>query len=219
MLVYATHKGGRYLPIAESLREQPEGKRGLYINMTNQCNCDCVFCLRSKKEMAPTSSLWIPRDPTVEEIKAELAEVPWEYISEVVICGFGEPLIRLKEAIAVLKYIRDTVPDIPTRVNSNGLGELEHGREIAPELAGLVDTISISLNASNAERYLALTQSVFGIKSYEAMLTFAKHCKPYIKNVVLTIVDKVNSPEEIAKCQKICDDIGLKLRVRPYEDN
>lgn len=219
MIVYATHKGGRYLPIADSLEEMPHGKRGLYINMTNRCNCDCVFCLRSKKEMLPTSSLWIEQEPTVEEIKAELNNVPWEYISEVVICGFGEPLIRLDEVIAVLKHIKEIVPHIPTRVNSNGLGELEHGREIAQLFAGILDTISISLNASNAERYLALTQSVFGIKSYEAMLDFAEHCKPYIPNVVLTIVDKVNSPQEIAKCQAICDARGLTLRVRPYEDS
>ena len=56
MIVYATHAGGRYLPIEESLREQPEGKRAVYVNITNDCNCDCVFCLRSMKEMARESS-------------------------------------------------------------------------------------------------------------------------------------------------------------------
>jgi len=40
-----------------------------------------------------------------------------------------------------------------------------------------------------------------------------------VPNVVLTIVDHVEGPDEIAKCQKICDDRGLKLRVRPYEDH
>ena len=59
MIVYATHAGGRYLPMEESLREQPEGKRAVYVNITNDCNCDCVFCLRSMKEMARESSLWI----------------------------------------------------------------------------------------------------------------------------------------------------------------
>ena len=52
MIVYATHAGGRYLPMEESLREQPEGKRAVYVNITNDCNCDCVFSLRSMKEMA-----------------------------------------------------------------------------------------------------------------------------------------------------------------------
>ena len=219
MIVYATHSGGRYLPIAESLREQPEGKRAVYVNITNDCNCDCVFCLRSMKEMARESSLWIEQDPSVEEIIAELDRLPWEYVREVVCCGFGEPLIRLDTVLAVLRYVKEHHPDIPTRVNTNGLGELEHGYEFAAQFAGLLDTISISLNASNAERYLALTRSRFGISSYEAMLTFAEHCKPYVPNVVLTVVEKVEDAEEIAVCRRICAERGLTLRVRPYEDS
>jgi len=217
MIVYATHAGGRYLPIAESLREQPEGRRAVYVNITNDCNCDCVFCLRSMKEMAKESSLWIEQDPSIEEIIAELDRLPWEYVREVVCCGFGEPLIRLDTVLAVLRHVKKHHPDVPTRVNTNGLGELEHGSEFADRFLGLLDTISISLNASNAERYLALTRSKFGISSYEAMLTFAEHCKPYVPNVVLTVVEKVENEEEIALCRKICAERGLNLRVRTYE--
>ena len=219
MIVYATHTGGRYLPFEESLREQPEGKRSVYVNITNDCNCDCVFCLRSMKEMAKGSSLWIEHDPSVEEILAELDRLPWEYVREVVCCGFGEPLIRLDTVLAVLRYVKERHPNVPTRVNTNGLGELEHGCIFAERFAGLLDTISISLNASNAERYLALTRSKFGISSYEAMLTFAEHCKPYVPNVVLTVVEKVENEEEIALCRKICAERGLTLRVRTYEDS
>ena len=219
MIVYATHTGGRYLPFEESLREQPEGKRSVYVNITNDCNCDCVFCLRSMKEMAKESSLWIEHDPSVEEILAELDRLPWEYVCEVVCCGFGEPLIRLDTVLAVLRYVKERHPNVPTRVNTNGLGELEHGCTFAERFAGLLDTISISLNASNAERYLALTHSKFGISSYEAMLTFAEHCKPYVPNVVLTVVEKVENEEEIALCRKICAERGLTLRVRTYEDS
>ena len=219
MIVYATHTGGRYLPFEESLREQPEGKRSVYVNITNDCNCDCVFCLRSMKEMAKESSLWIEHDPSVEEILAELDRLPWEYVREVVCCGFGEPLIRLDTVLAVLRYVKERHPNVPTRVNTNGLGDLEHGCTFAERFAGLLDTISISLNASNAERYLALTRSKFGISSYEAMLTFAEHCKPYVPNVVLTVVEKVENEEEIALCRKICAERGLTLRVRTYEDS
>ena len=219
MIVYATHAGGRYLPMEESLREQPEGKRAIYINITNSCNCDCVFCLRSMKEMAKESSLWIDHDPTLAEITEQLDRLPWEYISEVVCCGFGEPLMRLDTVLCVLRHVKKYHPQVPTRVNTNGLGELEHGTIFAQRFAGLLDTISISLNASNAERYLALTRSKFGIGSYEAMLTFAEHCKPYIPHVVLTVVEKVENEEEIARCRKICVERGLTLRVRTYEDS
>lgn len=219
MIVYATHAGGRYLPMEESLREQPEGKRAVYVNITNDCNCDCVFCLRSMKEMARESSLWIEHDPSLPEIVEELERLPWQYVREVVCCGFGEPLIRLDTVLSVLRWVKEHHPDMPTRVNTNGLGELEHGYVFANQFAGLLDTVSISLNASNAERYLALTRSRFGISSYEAMLTFAEHCKPYVPNVVLTVVEKVEDAEEIALCRRICAERGLTLRVRPYEDS
>ena len=219
MIVYATHAGGRYLPMEESLREQPEGKRAVYVNITNDCNCDCVFCLRSMKEMARESSLWIEHDPSLPEIVEELERLPWQYVREVGCCGFGEPLIRLDTVLSVLRWVKEHHPDMPTRVNTNGLGELEHGYVFADQFAGLLDTVSISLNASNAERYLALTRSRFGISSYEAMLTFAEHCKPYVPNVVLTVVEKVEDAEEIALCRRICAERGLTLRVRPYEDS
>ena len=219
MIVYATHRGGRYLPIEESLREQPIGKRSIYVNITNDCNCDCVFCLRSMKEMAKESSLWVEHDPSTGEILSELERLPWEYVGEIVCCGFGEPLMRLETVLDVLQYVKEHHPDVPTRVNSNGLGELEHGCEFAERFKGILDTISISLNASNAERYLALTRSQFGIQSFEAMLTFAEHCKPYVPNVILTVVEKVEDAEEIALCRKICEERGLTLRVRPYEES
>ena len=219
MLVYATHKGGRYLPLSESLKIQPEGQRNLYVNITNECNCACTFCLRNMKKMAEESSLWLTNKPTLAEFKAALDDVPWSYIKEVVFCGFGEPTMRLDVLLALMHYVKEQHPGMPTRLNTNGLGELEYGREISRDFKGILDTISISLNASNAERYYELTRAKYGIQSYEAMLTFAEHSKKYVPNVVLTIVDQVEGPDEIARCQTICKDRGLTLRRRASEDS
>jgi len=221
MIVYATHAGGRYLPLDQSLAEQPTGKRNLYVNLTNQCNCSCTFCLRQTKKMAAEHSLWLREgEPTVAEVKATLDAVPWDYIKEVVFCGFGEPTLRLPELIELLHYVKEKHPDLPTRLNTNGLAELQYGRDdIAPQFAGILDTVSISLNASNAERYYELTRARFGLKSWEGMLTFAEHCQPYVPQVVLTIVDHVEGEDEIAKCRALCAARGLTLRVRPYEAN
>lgn len=219
MIVYATHAGGKYLPLEESLRVQPEGRRNLYVNITNRCNCACTFCLRTMKHVAEQSTLWLKREPTVAEVEQALDEVPWEYIKEVVFCGFGEPTMRLDDLLTLLHYVKKTHPDLPTRLNTNGLGELENGRVFAADFKGILDTVSISLNASNAQRYYELTRAKFGEKSYEAMLTFAEHCKPYVPHVVLTIVDHVEGPDEIARCKAICEQRGLTLRVRPYEDS
>ena len=219
MLVYMVDRG-KYLLPEESLKRRPEGKRGLYVNITNECPCACTFCLRTKKDMPEDMSLWLGgKEPTVEEVKAALLAAPWDYVKEVVFCGFGEPTMRLADLIELLRFVKEQHPDLPTRVNTNGLGELEHGCVFAERFAGLLDTVSISLNASNAERYLALTRSKFGISSYEAMLTFAEHCKPYVPNVVLTVVEKVENEEEIALCRAICAERGLTLRVRTYEDS
>ena len=74
------------------------------------------------------------------------------------------------------------------------------------------------MNAATAERYLQITRSKFGLQAYPAMLDFAENMKKFVPHVVLTVVDKVTPPAEIEQCQKICNERGLKLRVRPYED-
>ena len=218
MIIYMTD-GGKYFSVAEGLKKKLKMPRGLYINLTNQCNCDCVFCLRKKKSMAENSSLWLKTEPTADEVKSELDAVDWKNISEVVFCGFGEPTLRLAELLELLRYVKKIRPEIPTRLNTNGLGELEHGRNISADFENILDTVSISLNAATAEKYFKITRAKFGIKSYEAMLTFAEHMKKFVPNVVLTIVDKVTPPEEIEQCKKICAERNLTLRVRPYEDS
>ena len=217
MIVYAVEPGGKYVTVKESLALHPEGKRGFYVNLTNQCTCACTFCLRSLKEMAEGHSLWLKKEPSVEEVWAELSALPWDKAEEIVFCGFGEPTMRLEVLTALLRRIRDGHPGVRTRLNTNGLSDLHFGRNTAPDFDGLLDTISISLNASNAERYLELTRSRFGLPSFDAMLAFAERAKAYVPDVVLTVVDHVEDDGEIARCRKICEERGLRLRVRPYE--
>lgn len=212
MIIYMT-EGGKYFPV------NSEKKRGLYINLTNRCNNDCPFCLREKKVMAAENSLWLEHEPTIDEVKFELDAAPLDIVTEIVFCGFGEPTIRLAELLELLKYVKKIRPQIPTRLNTNGLGNLEHGRNIEQEFENILDTASISLNAATAERYLQITRSKFGLKAYTAMLDFAENIKNFVPNVILTVVDKVTPPDEIEQCKKICAERGLNLRVRPYEDN
>lgn len=221
MIVYGTAKGGKYIPIEEYLEMFPDGKHNLYVNITNACNCACTFCLRSMKEMREDASLWLHgTEPSVEEVKALLDDVDWHRIQEVVFVGFGEPTLRLEDLITLITYVKRTHPEVKTRLNTNGLSDLAYGRDTSADFAGgILDTVSISLNASNAERYLELTQAKYGIESFDAMLRFAEKMKAYVPHVVLTVVDEVEGSEEIERCQKMCDARGLTLRVRPYERN
>lgn len=220
MIVYAVDKGGEYITLEESLRRHPEGKRSIYVNLTNRCTCACTFCLRTMKKMAEEHSLWLKEEPAVETVKKELDEAHWDHVGEVVFCGFGEPTMRIDDLTELLRYVKKTHPEVKTRLNTNGLSDLNFNRSTAKDFAGnILDTVSISLNASNAERYLELTRSEFGIGSYEAMLSFAEDMKAYVPDVVLTVVDHVEDDGEIAICEKICKERGLRLRVRPYEDS
>ncbi len=219
MYAYAVDPGGEYITPEESRRRHPEGKRGFYVNFTNRCPCACTFCLRSLKRMPAEHSLWLAEEPSVPEVEAALADLPWPLASELVFCGFGEPTTRLDVLTDLLRWTRREHPGIPTRLNTNGLSDLIHGRDTAPDFAGLLDTVSISLNAATPERYLALTRSRFGIGSFEAMLRFAQACRDYVPNVVLTVVDQVGDAAEIEACRQIAESCGLKLRVRRYESH
>lgn len=105
MIVYMVD-GGKYFSLDDALKLGLQTPRGLYVNLTNRCDNDCVFCLRRTKEMMRGSSLWLEREPTVEEVIAELRAVPWSSVSEVVFCGFGEPTLRLEELIELLRWLK-----------------------------------------------------------------------------------------------------------------
>ena len=107
----------------------------------------------------------------------------------------------------------------PVRINTNGHANLIHGRDVIPELKGRIDTLSISLNANNAADYTALCHPVQGEAAYQAMLDFAGEAKRYVPHVVLTIVDKDKTQEEIQNCRDIADRLGVKLRIRSFIDS
>lgn len=192
-------------------------KTGIYVNMTNRCPCACTFCLRHNGEgVYGSDSLWLDREPTVQEVCDSIDTWDLSKYNEIVFCGYGEPTERLYDLLEVAKYIKSK-SDIKIRINTNGLADLIWNEKTAPKLEGLIDTVSVSLNATNKEEYLKVVRPKFGIDSYDAMLNFTKDCSKYVPNVVMTVVDFVTSKEEQEICGKICESVGAILRVRPYE--
>ena len=193
--------------------------KNIYVNMTNKCPCNCVFCLRHTKEMMEGNDLWLKEgEPDVDHVLQLFSQYDLSVINELVFCGFGEPLERLEDVCAVIDALKQKYPELKVRVNTIGLANLIYDRDVTPELSGRVDTISISLNAPNAEEFLELTRSRFGIESYEALKEFAVLAKSYVPNVVMTVVEQVMPEEKIKICQNICDELGVTLRVRPFEN-
>ncbi len=191
----------------------------LYVNLTNRCSNACTFCVRNKHDnVNGQDDLWLEREPTREEIQADFQARDMSKYSEVVFCGYGEPMVRYDDVLFLAKWLKETYQQIPVRINTNGQANLIAGRDITPELAGIVDVLSISLNAENAQKYQKLCRSEFGEAAYEGLLDFAERAKEFVPSVVLSVVDKTMPPEEIAHCREIAQSRGVELRVRPYID-
>ena len=195
----------------------PVGK-GLYVNLTNRCPCACTFCIRRNGAgVYGSDPLWLEREPTVEEAVAALDAADLPRYEEVVFCGYGEPTERLDDLLAVARHVRAVAPKMPIRVNTNGLADLIAGAPTAEKFRGLVDVVSVSLNAATAEEYEALCRPKFGRAAYEAMLKFAAELKGVVPSVVLSVVGTPDmTPEKIAACRAVCERIGVPLRVRTY---
>ena len=84
-------------------------------------------------------------------------------------------------------------------------------------MEGLIDTVSISLNTPNEERYHEIVRSRFGNKAFQAMLDFAEEIKQYVPNVILTTVRTTITEEEEEQCRRICEKLGVKYRIREFE--
>ena len=193
--------------------------RNIYVNMTNKCPCRCVFCLRYTKEQLEGNTLWLKDgEPSAEEVTEMFLQYDLSVINEVVFCGFGEPLERLYDIVKVIDELKKHYPELRFRLNTAGLANLIYGKDVTPELKGRFDTVSISLNAPDRDEYLELTRSKFGIQSYDALKEFAVLAKQYVPNVVMTVVEKVMSEEKIEICRNICSELGVNLRVRPFEE-
>ncbi|MDD8048672.1 MAG: TatD family nuclease-associated radical SAM protein [Thomasclavelia sp.] len=212
MILYTVNKG-KYYNIADY--DSHKGMK-VYVNLTNRCSCNCTFCLRQTKQMLENNTLWLKEEPSVKQIIDEFDKYDINEFEEIIFCGFGEPLIRNDDVIKVAKYLKERDPNCSIRVNTNGLSSLSNKRDITKDFKGVLDTISVSLNATTKEEYFQMTRSSFGIDSFDEMLDFAKKAKKTSKKVVLTVVDIIGE-QKIKQCQKIADDLGVHLRVRPFE--
>jgi len=189
-------------------------KNQVYMNITNKCDCSCTFCIRTTKDtVGDASDMWFKQDPTLEEIKAAIDGFDFTGFDELVYCGYGEPTCALDNLLASAKYAKEKL-GIKIRLNTNGLCNLYHKRDIIPELAKVIDSVSISLNAPTAEKYQAVTRPQFD-NAFKDMLAFAKEAKDVFSHAQLSIVD-VLPKEEIEACQKLADDIGIYLKIRVF---
>lgn len=189
----------------------------LYVNVTNRCSNDCIFCVRNNHDdVNGKDNLWLDHEPTVEEIKEDFKTRDLSKYSSIVFCGYGEPLMRFDDCIEIARWLKKQHPNLPIRINTNGQANMIEKRDVTPLFEGLIDTVSISLNASNAKRYDEICQSVFGEAAFEGIQEFARLAKRFVPKVIFSIVDHDISKEEIEICRIIAENCGVDFRIREY---
>lgn len=192
----------------------------VYINLTNSCTNDCVFCIRSIKDDVVGANLFLNTENVkAEDVIAQLEAMKNKLSSEIIFCGYGEPMLKLDVLKQVAKYIKEKYPNTVLRVNTNGHANLVYKRNVLPELKGLIDKFSISLNGENEEIYNELSQPhVKG--AYEAVKDFIKEAVKQGFDTTATIVTGYkNYKVDMPKCIEITKDLGAKFRERPWIEN
>jgi TatD DNase family protein len=185
-------------------------RENLYLNITNRCTNKCFFCIRFHSNYVKGHNLRLSDEPTEAEIKDAIGD-PAQY-KEVVFCGYGEPLLRVDLLKSIAAWIKQHNGKV--RINTNGHGNLIHGRNVLPELRGIVDSISISLDAHNEEVYNRICKPALN-NAFQGVLDFIKESRKIIPDVQVTVValDGV----DIEKCRMIAQDLGVELRVRELD--
>jgi len=184
----------------------------LYLNITNACTLACRFCPKTQDDYYVKGHyLRLDHQPSYDEVIAAIGD-PTIY-AEVVFCGYGEPTLRLPLLKRVAKWLKQR--GVRVRVNTDGLANLVHRRNIVPELRGLVDSVSVSLNAQNEDLYNEHCQpSRPG--AYEACKAFIRAAVKDLPEVAVTALDGLPGID-VEECRRIAEDeFGARFRRRVY---
>ena len=190
----------------------------IYINLTNRCTNDCIFCLRKDKNDVKGQELWLDNENStakdvIEQLEKIYAQTPSK---EIIFCGYGEPMMKLDVLKEVAQYIKNNYPESKIRVNTNGHANFVYKRNVVPELKGLIDEFSVSINGATKEEYNELSQPKFD-EAYEEMKKFIKSCADENISVVASVVEGYKGKHlDLEKCEQIANDLGAKFRVREW---
>lgn len=187
-------------------------RNSLYLNITNRCSNRCSFCAKFDDFTVKGHFLKLEREPDFREVMTAVAE--HSGYDEVVFCGYGEPLLRLDLVLKVAEELKKKGAAI--RINTDGQANLAHGRNILPEISGLVDTVSVSLNAADAETYSRLCKTPFGEEGFRGVCAFIREAKRFVPKVVASAVTVPGI--DIARVRRLAEELGAEFREREYAE-
>lgn len=188
-------------------------RNSLYLNITDRCTLECRFCPKHRAQgpVVHEYDLSLDHRPEVEEIITAIGD-PSAY-DEIVFCGFGEPTLRFKVLLEVARWIKKHGGKV--RINTDGLANLVNKRNVLPEMQGLVDSLSVSLNAQNEEIYARHCQPALP-GSWQALLDFLTEAPKYIPEVTATAIDGLEGVD-IQACEKLATERGVTFRRRQLD--
>ncbi len=182
----------------------------LYLNITARCTNECSFCIKYYSDFVKGHNLKLKEEPSAQEV-IDAAGDASKY-REVVFCGYGEPTARLDEMREISLALKQRGASA-IRLNTNGHGNLIHGRSIVKELAEFIDEVSVSLDVDAADKYDRICKPAFGPETYAKVKEFVRECKQHIKKASVTFLDMPGV--DLAACERIArEELGVPFRVR-----
>ena len=192
----------------------------IYINLTNMCTNDCIFCLRRDKDDVCGQDMWLKTETnTAADVIEQLKKYTDKISKGVTFCGYGEPTMKFEVLKEVAQYIKNNYPETLIKVNTNGHGNVINKKNIVPELKGLVDEFSISLNAQDEGLYNELCQPKID-NAYQAMKEFAINAhNEGIKTTLSVVSGYKNYDVDLKKCKEIAKSLNANFRNREWIPN
>ena len=79
----------------------------IYINLTNMCTNDCIFCLRRDKDDVCGQDMWLKSEKiTADDVIEQLNKYEDKIAKGVTFCGYGEPTMKFEVLKQVAEYIK-----------------------------------------------------------------------------------------------------------------
>ena len=123
----------------------------------------------------------------------------------------GEVPIGPDEYLEQIRRVKEA--GVRTRLDTNGHADLIHKRAVAPELVGLIDVVSVSLNAQDRETFERHCPSAFSPDGFTPMLEWIRAASEAGLDVVCTALEGLDGVD-VEACRRLAESLGARWRDR-----